>query len=287
MPKHDEPISMAEHDAREKAALLARLTTKDEAEAKRKATIRKITKEAIGRGAKFKCVDFKLSRADRQAIVATMPQNVSARDKVAWKRQIERALDAHCQDLRLLDGERHDLRDRLGQLHVAATKLQEFFEQPAVAAKKSPELGEREKIIHREIWNFLRRTYAEDGGDRDLQGRTRYWRETVEDNFYEGLGALAHASDIALQVLKRGKGDADNESERQLIAAIAKLWLTFTNRRPAFSNGTDQPTGPFPRHVKAIVATLPQNFQPKSVSGFIKRAKKTVLSAPKDGDHKS
>jgi hypothetical protein len=278
MPKHDEPITMAEHDAREKAALIARLTTKDEATAAGIVLLKKIAKEKIGRGPKFKSVDFKLSRTDRAAIVATMPENVSARDKSAWLKRIELALDAHCQDPRLLDGERDasPLVIRLNEIKSSADKLQECLERSA-----------RSRVVDHEMWGILRNAYAADGGTRDLVSRRQYWRETVEDKLYERICALAHGCEIALQTLKREKSDADNESERQLIAVITGLWFAFTKRKPAFSNRTDKPTGPFPRHVEAIVAALPEKLKPESVSGFVKRAKNIVLSKPSDGDHKS
>lgn len=269
MPKHDEPITMAEHDAREKAEHLARLTTGDEAKVNRKAEYIKAAVQGIGRGGGW--CEFKLSRVDRTAIVTVMPANISARDKVACLRQIVRASNSYCHDARLLDGERNDLKDRIKQLKAASTKLKRFFEQPETAAKKSPNLGQREKVIHREIFDFLEQIYAADPDLSTINARKRYWRDVVDDNLYEGVCALADASDLAMQALKRKKGQPRKEAEAVFGRGLDGIWREFAGKTPNYQHWSGEPSGPFPNFVRAVINMLPDGARPASIDGFIRR----------------
>jgi hypothetical protein len=263
MPKHDEPITMADYDAREKAEHLARLTTGDEGNARREEAERRALEDLKRPSSFWRVINFndEDKAADKAAIFQTML--CSDERKQGWILDIERAVNSYIHDdSRLV----RKVRARMEQLSEAVKPLAEFF-----GCQRTSD----DRKINREVFKFLQTIDAEFDDARRAIFQEMFGNINNGVKFDGAIIYLAFILERGLAALpKSGRGAVPDTAADGLASRLAGLWIENTGSTPINSTDTElgEMQGAFADHMRKIVLAIPEEHRPDSEDGFIRRA---------------
>lgn len=247
MPKHDEPITMAEKA--ERHALL----------------------NLQGASSFWRTVDFDDEKiaAHRADIIRTMPGSEDAKEK--WIFDIERAVNSYIHD----DGRLvRKIRARMEQMKEAITPLRKFFEGDRTVEKTVQEAA-KDKDVDFRLLEFLETIDAGFDANRKAIFRELIGRSGSGVKFDGAISYLDFVLERGLEILPApGRGTPPDFAQDRLAEKLSNLWTHYTGSKPVNSTNWDtgKMQGAFADHVRAIVRAIPEEHRPDTKDGFIRRA---------------